>query len=130
MILQIAFYVTRVGVRSEWVPSSVIMGIAIGLIPIRKQVPHLVGLDSDHQGSFDFLARDGGNALSTLLRGPTEAFVPGAVLIGLAALAFLFRWSGARPKAAILFTGLPAGIAIGLTGRPAFEAPKAEVRFA
>ena len=109
-VLQTAFSFTRAGVLSEFVPSSVITGMlaAIGLILILKQVPHLVGLDSDYVGSFEFVARDGGNTLSTLMRSLTETFVPGAVLIGGAALAFLFWWDGARPKQGSITVGAGA----------------------
>lgn len=49
-IMQILFGLTRSGVLSEFVPSSVVTGMlaAIGLILILKQVPHAVGYDGDY----------------------------------------------------------------------------------
>ena len=99
-LFQIAFSFSRAGVLSEFVPSSVITGMlaAIGLILILKQVPHLVGFDGDFEGSFEFLSPDGGNTFSMLWRSLTASLTPGALIIGLICLAFLFWWDKTRPK--------------------------------
>ena len=99
-ILQLAFSFTRAGILAEFVPSSVITGMlaAIGLILILKQIPHAVGYDGDFEGSFEFASADGGNTFSSLWRSLTGSLTPGAVLIGVACLAFLFWWDKARPK--------------------------------
>lgn len=131
-VLQVAFSFTRAGILSEFVPSSVITGMlaAIGLILILKQVPHLVGLDSDYEGSFEFLARDGGNTFSTLARSLTQAFTPGAVLTGLAALAFLFWWEKARPETGPMrfLPGPLVAVGIGVAGNAALGIVRPEWR--
>ncbi|WP_066652373.1 MULTISPECIES: SulP family inorganic anion transporter [Sphingomonas] len=99
-IIQVGFSFSRSGILSEFVPSSVITGMlaAIGLILILKQVPHLIGYDADYEGSFEFFARDGSNTLMTLWASLTRAITPGAMLIGLTCLIFLFWWDKAKPK--------------------------------
>lgn len=99
-VLQLAFSFTRGGILSEFVPSSVITGMlaAIGLILILKQIPHAVGYDSDYEGSFQFSTADGLNTFSKIWESLTGPLTPGAVIIGLTSLAFLFWWEGARPK--------------------------------
>jgi MFS superfamily sulfate permease-like transporter len=99
-LMQVALGVTRSGVLAEFVPSSVITGMlaAIGLILILKQIPHAVGYDADFQGDFSFFERDGGNTFSAIWHALTSAVSPGAVLIALIGLAFLFWWDANKPK--------------------------------
>ena len=99
-IIQLILGITRSGVLSEFVPSSVITGMlaAIGLILILKQIPHAIGYDGDYEGSFEFFQPDGQNTLSTLVHMLGDSFLPGAVLIAGVSLAFLFWWDKARPK--------------------------------
>lgn len=98
-IIQVGFSFSRSGILSEFVPSSVITGMlaAIGLILILKQIPHAIGYDADYEGSFEFFARDGGNTLSTLWQSLTRAITPGAMMIGVTCLVFLFWWDKAKP---------------------------------
>ncbi|MEG3166015.1 SulP family inorganic anion transporter [Sphingomonas sp. PB2P19] len=99
-VLQIGFSLTRAGVLSEFVPSSVITGMlaAIGLILILKQIPHAVGYDSESEGIFEFSTGDGVNTFTRVWDSLTGSLTPGAVLIAGISLAFLFWWEGARPK--------------------------------
>ncbi|MBB4153700.1 carbonic anhydrase [Sphingomonas jinjuensis] len=99
-ILQIIFSFTRAGILAEFVPSSVITGMlaAIGLILILKQIPHLIGYDGDFEGSFVYASPGGGNTFTDLARSFRDDIQPGAVLIGVVSLAFLFWWDAARPK--------------------------------
>jgi len=99
-VLQIAFYFTRAGILGEFIPSSVITGMlaAIGLILILKQVPHAIGYDGEFEGRFQFSNPDGTNTFSTLWSAITGSVTPGAILIGLVSLVFLFWWDAARPK--------------------------------
>ena len=98
--MQLAFGATRSGVLSEFVPSSVITGMlaAIGLILILKQIPHAIGYDGDYEGSFEFLQGDGRNTFSAIGDAVANSITPGAVLIALVSLAFLFWWDAAKPK--------------------------------
>jgi MFS superfamily sulfate permease-like transporter len=98
--IQLLFGVTRAGVLSEFVPSSVITGMlaAIGLILILKQFPHAIGYDADYEGSFNFFQPDGRNTFSTIWYALSARVEFGAILIALVSLAFLFWWDKARPK--------------------------------
>ena len=99
-VLQVALGLTRSGVLSEFVPSSVITGMlaAIGLILILKQVPHAIGYDGDYEGSFYFFQADGYNTFSAIWHTLVSSVEAGAVVIAVISLAFLFWWDGARPK--------------------------------
>ena len=56
-MLQIMFGILKAGVIGDYVPGSVIKGMlaAIGLILILKQLPHLIGYDTDFEGDTSFL---------------------------------------------------------------------------
>ena len=99
-VLQICFSLTRAGILSEFVPSSVITGMlaAIGLILILKQIPHAVGFDREAEGIFEFTTANGINTFSRIADSLSAAVTPGAILIASTSLAFLFWWDGARPK--------------------------------
>lgn len=116
-ILQVALAATRSGIAAEFVPSSVITGMlaAIGLILILKQVPHALGYDGDFEGSFEFVAADGGNTFSAIVTAVREHLSPGAILIAVASLAFLFWWDKARPTTGPL-RFLPGPLVVVLIG--------------
>ena len=99
-VIQIALAATRTGVAAEYVPSAVITGMlaAIGLILILKQVPHALGYDGNFEGSFEFAQEDGRNTFSAIMTAIRQHLSPGAILISLVSLAFLFWWDKARPK--------------------------------
>lgn len=99
-IIQIVFSVSRAGLLGEFVPSSVITGMlaAIGLILILKQIPYAVGYEKDFEGSEKFFDAEGGNTLSTLWMSLTERLTPGAAIIGITCIAFLFIWDKVKPK--------------------------------
>ena len=98
-VMQMALAATKSGVLAEFVPSSVITGMlaAIGLILILKQVPHAIGYDGDYEGSFQFFQADGDNTFTAILDAIRNSLTRGAVVIAVAALAFLFWWDKARP---------------------------------
>jgi MFS superfamily sulfate permease-like transporter len=98
-VLQIALAATRSGIAAEFVPSSVITGMlaAIGLILILKQVPHALGYQGDFDGSFEFFQADGSNTFTAIITAIRQHLSPGAMLIALVSLAFLFWWDNARP---------------------------------
>ena len=99
-VLQICFSLTRAGILSEFVPSSVITGMlaAIGLILILKQIPHAVGFDREAVGIFEFTTANGVNTFSRILDSLSASVTPGAILIAGVSLVFLFWWDGAKPK--------------------------------
>jgi carbonic anhydrase len=99
-VIQMAFSFSRSGVLAEFVPSSVITGMlaAIGLILILKQIPHALGYDGDPEGDFAFTQADGMNTISSLFNTIANHLTPGALIISLLSIAFLFWWDAAKPK--------------------------------
>ena len=55
-VIQIILGVARTGFIAEFFPSSVINGLlaAIGVILVLKQIPHVLGRDTDPQGEMSF----------------------------------------------------------------------------
>ncbi len=92
---QVLLGVLKAGVVGDFIPSSVIKGMlaAIGLILILKQIPHAVGYDRDPEGDLSFWQMDGENTFSALW-GMLDRLSPGAVIIALVSLVFLFWWDG------------------------------------
>ena len=98
-ILQIGLGALRAGVLANYFPTNVIRGLlaAIGVILILKQLPHLVGHDTDYEGEMSFLQADGRNTFSEIAQA-LRAFLPGAALVGLSCIAMLFVWEKSRLK--------------------------------
>ena len=92
-LIQIVMGLVRAGSLSAFFPSSVIKGLlaAIGLILILKQIPHLLGHDTDPEGEMSFSQPDHENTLSEFgsMLGDIH---PGAATIGLASVALLVFW--------------------------------------
>lgn len=93
-IVQIGFGIARGGALAAFFPSSVIRGllVAIGLILILKQIPHVVGHDSDPEGEMSFQQPDHHNTFSelfTLLNGEVHT---GAMVVGLMSIVLLVVW--------------------------------------
>ena len=112
-ILQIGLGVLRAGVLANYFPTNVIRGLlaAIGVILILKQLPHLVGHDTDYEGEMSFLQADGRNTFSEIAEA-VRAFLPGAALVGLSCIALLFVWGKSRLKKSLF----PAPLAAVLLG--------------
>lgn len=125
-VLQIAFSISRAGILSEFVPSSVITGMlaAIGLILILKQVPFAVGYEKEFEGSENFIEADGGNTLSSLWISLTERLTPGAAIIGVTCILFLFVWDKVKPKKGPfkLLPGPLVVVVMGVVGNALFAA--------
>lgn len=98
-LIQIALGLAKAGFLSAFVPSSVIKGLlaAIGVILILKQIPHVLGHDSDPEGEMAFVQPDHHNTFSelgTLFLGQIH---PGAVVIGISSIALLILWDKCKP---------------------------------
>ena len=96
-VIQMALGVARAGVIAAYFPMSVIRGllIAIGIIIILKQFPHLVGLDTDPEGDLAFVQHDGRNTITEMFAAITR-FHPAATLIGLVSLGILLAWENIK----------------------------------
>ena len=112
-ILQIGLGALRAGVLANYFPTNVIRGLlaAIGVILVLKQLPHLVGHDTDYEGEMAFLQADGRNTFSEIAQA-VRAFLPGAALVGLSCIAMLFVWEKSRLKKSLF----PAPLAAVLLG--------------
>ena len=99
-VLQLVFSATRSGVLSEFVPSSVIIGMlaAIGIILILKQLPYAIGYNGDYEGSFSFAEPGGGNTLSRIADTLRNAVQWGSAIIAVVSVGFLVWWDKARPR--------------------------------
>lgn len=91
--LQILLGWIKAGYISSFFPSSVIRGLlaAIGIILILKQVPHMLGHDTDPEGEMSFNQPDQQNTFSEFLH-LLDDFHPGACIVGLTSLAMLLIW--------------------------------------
>jgi len=92
-LIQIGLGLAQAGFLSAYFPSSVIKGLlaAIGVILILKQIPHLLGHDSDPEGEMRFWQPDNENTLTELIRILGD-FHLNAALIGLLSIALLIVW--------------------------------------
>lgn len=92
-LIQIGLGLARAGFLSAFFPSSVIKGLlaAIGVILILKQIPHLLGHDTDPEGEMSFSQPDQENTLTEFYAMLGDLH-PGAALIGLLSVALLIVW--------------------------------------
>ena len=93
-IFQITFGILKAGTLSAFFPSSVIKGLlaAIGVILILKQIPHILGHDTDPEGEMSFDQPDHENTFSEIGRIFLGEVHQGALIIGLLSLLILVCW--------------------------------------
>ncbi|HRB50228.1 MAG TPA: SulP family inorganic anion transporter [Niabella sp.] len=94
--MQIALGFLKAGVIGDYVPSSVIKGMlaAIGLILIISQFPHLLGDSAISQVGVDDTTVEKKSIFENFFMAFAN-ITPGALIIGIACLAFYFFWEGA-----------------------------------
>jgi MFS superfamily sulfate permease-like transporter len=116
-VIQIALGAMRAGVLGDFIPSSVITGMlaAIGLILIMKQIPHALGWDGDFFGDEAFAQLDGENTL-TALAHIGRHLMPGACIIALVSVPFLFWWDKKQPKFKSALRYVPGPLIVVLYG--------------
>lgn len=90
--LQILFGIFKFGWLSSFFPSSVLEALlaAIGIILIFKQIPHLLGHDTDPEGDMAFLQPDRYNTFTELLTVANGEIHWGAALVGITTLLVLW----------------------------------------
>lgn len=93
-VFQVILGFVKAGVIGDYVPNAVIKGMlaAIGIILILKQLPHLVGYDSDFEGDETFIQNDQQNTISELFNAINHT-TPSATIIGSVSLLILILWS-------------------------------------
>ena len=111
--IQIVMGLVRAGIIGLYFPTSVIRGMlaAIGLILILKQIPHLLGVDTDYFEDMTFLQFDGQNTFSALA-GALRSFGWGSALIGLVSLGVLVLWENVLAKRVAVFRLVPSALVV------------------
>lgn len=92
-LIQIALGAVKAGFISAFFPTSVIKGLlaAIGTILVLKQIPHVLGHDSDPEGDMAFDQPDHQNTFSEFGQ-LLEDIHPGAAVIGVFSFVLLMCW--------------------------------------
>ncbi len=104
-VLQIGLGIAKAGTLSAFFPSSVIKGLlaAIGVLLILKQIPHVLGHDTDPEGEMSFSQPDSENTFSEILTVLAGDIHVGAAVIGIASILVLVLWNRTeRLKSSIL----------------------------
>lgn len=116
-ILQLIMGFAKAGFLGDYVPTSVIKGMlsAIGIILILKQIPHLVGYDSDFEGDETFLQADSENTFSGIFKSFSRLTTL-AIIIGAVSLAIQITWDKVLVKKAKIFKLIPAPLIVVLVG--------------
>jgi len=112
--IQIVLGISRAGFIAAFFPTSVIKGLlaAIGVILILKQIPHLVGHDTDPEGEMALFQPDRENTFSELLRTISDIH-PAAAVIGIVSLALLIFWDWFKP---LKKSAIPAPLVVVVLG--------------
>jgi carbonic anhydrase/SulP family sulfate permease len=121
-VIQIVLGICRAGFIAAFFPSCVIKGLmaAIGVILILKQIPHLVGHDSDPEGDMAFRQPDHQTSFSELaeLMGGIH---PGAAVIGVASLILLIAWDRYKPLKQFVIPAPLAVVGLGVAFATLFQ---------
>jgi MFS superfamily sulfate permease-like transporter len=116
-LMQVILGFIKAGIIGLYFPSAVIKGMlaAIGLTLILKQIPHLVGFDTDAFGEMEFIQSDGSNTLSFLLSSLQHIQLESS-LVGICCLALMVFGQTAYKKRMKWIGSFPIGIAVVLLG--------------
>lgn len=116
-VLQVMLGIARAGVIGDFIPSAVITGMltAIGLIIIMKQLPHGLGYGGNFFGDEAFSQFDGENTFTALMALGSR-ILPGALLITVVSLAFMFWWDNRQKKLSGFWRYLPGPLVVVLFG--------------
>jgi MFS superfamily sulfate permease-like transporter len=114
-ILQIIFGVTKLGWLASFFPASVLEAllVAIGIILIFKQVPHLLGHDADPEGDMAFLQPDRRTTFSeliTLFEGDVHG---GAATVGLLTLGLILALQYLNKSKNLKLPSMLIGVVLG-----------------
>lgn len=114
-VIQIALGLAKAGALSAFFPSSVIKGLlaAIGVILILKQIPHILGDDTDPEGEMSFIQPDKQTTFSEFLTTIAGDVHLGAAVIGILSIAVLVLWEKWKP---LKKSGVPGPLVVVLVG--------------
>ena len=112
-VFQVVLGFVKAGVIGDYVPNAVIKGMlaAIGLILILKQLPHLVGYDSDFEGDESFIQSDQQNTISEIFNA-LNYITPSAAIIGSISLLILIFWSSKLIQKNKLLSAIPGPLIV------------------
>lgn len=116
-VLQVVLGFLKAGVLGDYVPTSVIKGMlaAIGIILILKQLPHLVGYDTDYEGDETFKQYDQHNTFSGMITAANRLTIL-AVVIGIVSILIQILWDKVLVKKSSIFQLIPAPLVVVLAG--------------
>lgn len=116
-IFQVILGFMKAGIIGDYIPSSVIKGMlaAIGIILILKQIPHIVGYDSNFEGDSAFIQKDAENTFSGLLVA-LQKMTPLAIIIGFISLLIQIVWDKVLLKKGKIFKLIPAPLVVVAAG--------------
>ncbi len=114
-VIQVVLGVLRAGALSAFFPSSVIKGLlaAIGVILILKQIPHVLGHDTDPEGDMAFKQPDDHNTFSELFTLFEGQIHMGAAMVGLFSVVLLVIWENSK---ALKKTKIPPALLVVILG--------------
>jgi MFS superfamily sulfate permease-like transporter len=114
---QILFGMLKWGLIGDFIPNAVIKGMlaSIGLLLILKQIPHLLGYDTNIIGDESFQQLDDENTLSALINA-VRHYHGTATVIGTLSLLLLFLWEHPLVKKIPMVTKLPAPLVLVIMG--------------
>jgi carbonic anhydrase/SulP family sulfate permease len=120
--MQILMGLAQVGGLSAFVPTSVTRGLlaAIGVILILKQIPHLLGHDTDPEGDMSFMQPDRENTLSEFGEMLVDMH-PGATVVGLLCLAVAVAWEVVPRLRAVRIPSPLVIVLLGMTCQMMFQ---------
>jgi len=112
--LQVALGMARVGFLSSFIPQDVVRGLlaALGIILILKQIPHLIGHDTNPEGQMSFWQPDRQTTFSELF-AMTGDFHLGPTVIGILSVGLLLYWERKRSARFGLLPGAVLVLVIG-----------------
>ena len=115
-LIQVGLGIARAGELSAFFPTSIIKGLlaAIGVILILKQIPHVLGHDTDPEGEMSFVQPDEQTTFSeigTVLAGDIHQ---GAALIGFVSIALLLFWDRFKPLKRSIVPGALVVVLVGV----------------
>lgn len=116
-VIQIVFGILRFGIIGYFFPNSVILGMlsGIGIIIILKQIPHLVGYDTEPMGADEFVEASGENTFSAITH-ILGNISPGSIIIGVLGLALILFWDNILANKAKIFKVIQGPIVAVLVG--------------
>ncbi len=122
-LLQMLLGVVRMGSIAGFFPYSVIRGLlaAIGVILVLKQIPHVLGHDTDPEGEMSFSQPDHENTLSEIAAIVGDLQV-GSAIIGITSVAILMAWKYSQKLKAIKIPAPLIVIAFGIVLNLIFRA--------